>query len=425
MQVKVWNSTQRQWIIARPKINKNNSWTDATVKLYQNNSWTLQTVRKLPNYSDNPQEVEYGWGYYLLNTDALREAYRRITNAWIYSDKYGSYYYININNGGLYQIDDVVTTYQGESGLKVYLQDLNLTSSTLKTVFNAVHQDMVGGVFKFYFDGIESCYLYNATGSHVNYIYLPYYTWSNQKSKLNNMKNAVAEVNALIKHYYGIDFVDQKFTSNLTRLTPIQKRNVVKVIHDYLVRHNIYGTSTTPRTGNQIAWSAMSNHVTEPVCAGYARAFAYLCTLWGITSLIVPGYVATEDNGNHMWNEVSYLQKKSSECLSSSEWSEVDVTWDDPTLSGQDDSRHYTPYPDYVRWKYFNVTTAWIAGSDNNTPHLRRPPDTTGNNRLVQSYPCTTSTNTEYNYGYNSAKGYSDWFIRTGNKNGDAKAYDW
>lgn len=422
MQVKVWDGVQRQWVISKPKIYKNNSWSDANIKLYQNSSWRTQTVYKLPNYSDNPQEVEYGWGYYLLSSNTLHEAYRRILNAWIYSDKYGSYYYRNIKDGYLYQIDNVVGTYLVVTGLKIYLNDLELSISDFTKVFNAVYQDMVGGVFKFYFDNLDVCYLYSLSSvsitAHIDYAYLPYYTWTDQKSKLANMRNAISEVNALIKRYHNIDFVDQKFTTALTRLTSNEKKLVVKVIHDYLVRHNDYGSSTTAHTGNQIAWSALSNHITEPVCAGYARAFSYLCTIWGITSIIVPGYVETESNGNHMWNEVSYLQKKANQCTSSSEWSEIDVTWDDPVFGEP------SPYPDFLEWKYFNVTTAWIEGSSNNTPHIRRPP-ADGNNKLVESYPSQTSTNTTYNYGYNPSLGYSDWIIWEGDVSGDAKAYDW
>ena len=423
MQVKVWDKTQRQWVIAKPKIYKNGSWVDSTVKKY-NSGWQTQTVYKLPNYSDDPQEVEYGWGYYLLSSNSQRECYRRLVNAWIYSDKYGSYYYTNAKDGGIYQIENVVGTYLVVTGLKIYLNDLDLSANSFSTVFNAVRQDMVGGIYKFYFDNLDVTYFYSTSNGYVNYAYLPYYEWSDQKSKLANMRNSVAEVNALVKQYYDIDFVDQKFTLNLARLTSIQKRNVVKVIHDYLVRHNIYGSSTTPHTGNQIAWSALSNHVTEPVCAGYARAFAYLCTMWGITSLIVPGYVSSESNGNHMWNEVHYGQKKASQCTSSSDWSEMDVTWDDPTFSDQDDSQHTTPYPDYLRWKYFNVTTAWIESENSNTPHMRRPP-ATGSNQLVSSYPTETSTNIDYNYGYDSDLGYSNWVIYTGDQSGNAKAYAW
>ena len=422
MQVKVWDSVQRQWVISKPKIYKNNSWSDANIKLYQNSAWRTQTVYKLPNYSDNPQEVEYGWGYYLLNSNALREAYRRILNAWIYSDKYGSYYYRNINDGYLYQVENVVGTYLVVTGLKIYLNDLELSISDFMKVINAVYQDMVGGVFKYYFDNLDVCYLYSLSSisldAHIDYAYLPYYPWTEQKSKLANMQNAISEVNTLIKHYHNIDFVDQKFTTALTRLTSNEKKLVVKVIHDYLVRHNDYGSSTTAHTGNQIAWSALTNHITEPVCAGYARAFSYLCTIWGITSLIVPGYVETESNGNHMWNEVSYLQKKANQCTSSSEWSEMDVTWDDPVFGEP------SPYPDFLEWKYFNVTTSWIEGSSNNTPHIRRPP-ADGNNKLVESYPSQTSTNTSYNYGYNPSLGYSDWVIWEGDVSGDAKAYDW
>lgn len=426
MQVKVWDKTQQQWIIARPKTNKNNSWVDSTIKKYENSTWVQKPVYKLPNYSDNPQEIEYGWGYYLLDDNSQRECYRRLINAWIYSDKYGSYYYTNIQNGGLYKVSNVVGDYLTVTGLKVYAKDLKLSISELETVFKAVRQDMVGGVYKFYFDNIKVNYLYSLSSLKINYIYLPYYKWSSQKSKLTDMQNSVDRVNALIKTHHDIDYVDQKFTLNLTRLTSIQKRNVVKVIHDYLVRYNIYGSSTTAYTGNQIAWSALSNHVTEPVCAGYARAFSYLCTLWGISSLIVPGYVDNGSEGNHMWNEVHYGQKKIKDCTSSSDWSEMDVTWDDPSHSGQDDSKHYTPYPNYITWKYFNVTTSWISGNSNNTAHLRRPPASGDENKLVEKWPNNNSTNVDYNYGYNSDLGYSNWYIMNDSTGyGNGKAYKW
>ena len=64
MQVKVWDKTQQQWVVGKPKVYKNGSWVDATAKQYENSSWQTKTVYKLPNYSDDPQEIEYGWGYY-------------------------------------------------------------------------------------------------------------------------------------------------------------------------------------------------------------------------------------------------------------------------------------------------------------------------------------------------------------------------
>ena len=64
----------------------------------------------------------------------------------------------------------------------------------------------------------------------------------------------------------------------------------------------------------------------KSVCEGYARAFKYILDDLGIPCIIVCG-VGTNTNGDtekHAWNYV-YLNNN---------WYAVDVTWDDPIITG-------------------------------------------------------------------------------------------
>lgn len=102
----------------------------------------------------------------------------------------------------------------------------------------------------------------------------------------------------------------------------------VKAIHDYLVIHVDYdydnlAAGTLPDTAFT-AEGALLLH--SAVCEGYARAFSLLCDLSGIENLLVYG---TADDGTgvqpHAWNQVRV----------DGEWYNIDVTWDDPMMNGQ------------------------------------------------------------------------------------------
>ncbi len=70
-----------------------------------------------------------------------------------------------------------------------------------------------------------------------------------------------------------------------------------------------------------------STGTTGPVCEAYARAFKVLCDEAGIPCVLVDGQAknSTDSDGEaHMWN---YVQVDN-------EWRAVDVTWNDPKVSG-------------------------------------------------------------------------------------------
>lgn len=89
---------------------------------------------------------------------------------------------------------------------------------------------------------------------------------------------------------------------------------------------------TAPAT----AWkciSALAGSVGNqgPVCEGYARAFKVLCDELDIPCVLAEGEAKSSPSATaelHMWNQV---------CVDGS-WYAVDVTWNDPTVSGQSQS---------------------------------------------------------------------------------------
>ena len=105
----------------------------------------------------------------------------------------------------------------------------------------------------------------------------------------------------------------------------------VSVIHDYLVSHIVYDKSVA--NAHDIYGALVKG---KCVCEGYARAFQYVCTLYGITAICVSGD-ATNSSGTeaHMWNMV---------LMNDGKWYEMDVTWDDPLVNGSDSGKVYYDY---------------------------------------------------------------------------------
>ena len=126
--------------------------------------------------------------------------------------------------------------------------------------------------------------------------------------------------------------------SNLTDNLNGSDYEKVKFFHDYLIDKNVYNqyanvTSIHPKareiTSALYYGSTDPNHIYNPVCEGYARAFKTLCDKAGIPNVLVSGY---GDSEPHMWN---YVQLDG-------EWYAVDVTWDDniSSLVGEDKSSY-------------------------------------------------------------------------------------
>ena len=97
----------------------------------------------------------------------------------------------------------------------------------------------------------------------------------------------------------------------------------IKIIHDYLIDTIEYESDLSQHNIYDI-YGALVNK--KCVCEGYAKAFQYLMNEIGIENTIVIGTGTNSRNEteNHAWNYVKL----------NSEWYAIDVTWDDPIITG-------------------------------------------------------------------------------------------
>lgn len=95
--------------------------------------------------------------------------------------------------------------------------------------------------------------------------------------------------------------------------------------------YNSYVAAGNLGSAADSAWECVSalsgkSGIDGPVCEGYARAFKVLCDRAEIPCVLVEGL---GEGGDHMWN---YIQLEGS-------WYGVDVTWNDPVVSGMEDQK--------------------------------------------------------------------------------------
>ena len=97
-------------------------------------------------------------------------------------------------------------------------------------------------------------------------------------------------------------------------------------VHDWLTAHNEYN-SAAAHAGNEdgdcLPWTALSalTDVSQPVCQGYSQAFKLVCDVLEIPCILVEGWGGGDP---HEWNYVKL----------DGLWYAVDVTYDDPVVSG-------------------------------------------------------------------------------------------
>lgn len=114
--------------------------------------------------------------------------------------------------------------------------------------------------------------------------------------------------------------------------------NQLKAVHDYLTKNNAYNEDALKDSNKNsdgyldtTPWEAISALTNagglNPVCEGYARAFKLICDALDIPCVLVSGQAGVTENDQepHMWNYVRMEDDK---------WYAVDVTWDDPVLTG-------------------------------------------------------------------------------------------
>ena len=90
----------------------------------------------------------------------------------------------------------------------------------------------------------------------------------------------------------------------------------IKSVYEYLIDTVVYNAEAPD---NQCMQSALLNH--QSVCAGYAKAFQYICHRMGYFCTYVTGSIRS--GGDHAWNIVRI----------DGNYYHVDVTWGDPVFA--------------------------------------------------------------------------------------------
>lgn len=149
-------------------------------------------------------------------------------------------------------------------------------------------------------------------------------------TKYNVFINNGNDITYLTKGFYSKEDVEEYET----QINQIKNRIIVnlqgksnydkiKIVHDYLIDTIEYETDLSQNNIYDL-YGALVNK--RCVCEGYARAFQYLMNELGIENTIVIG-TGTNSKGqteSHAWNYVELDGK----------WYAVDVTWDDPIITG-------------------------------------------------------------------------------------------
>lgn len=134
------------------------------------------------------------------------------------------------------------------------------------------------------------------------------------------------------KEKYIVDIRNQF----ITQLQGYSEYDKIKKVHDWLVDNLKYDTEYKNSNRYNI-YGALSQK--QVVCEGYARTFKYILDGLGIENILVSGK-ATNSSGvteAHAWNYVMIDNK----------WYAIDVTWDDPVISGNG------KLTDKLKYKYF------------------------------------------------------------------------
>ena len=117
-----------------------------------------------------------------------------------------------------------------------------------------------------------------------------------------------------------IEQAKNQILSSLDGMNDYQK---IKTVHDYLIDTIEYENDLTQSNIYDIYGALVKKRC---VCEGYAKAFQYLMNEIGIENTIVIGVGTNsqDQTENHAWNYVELNEK----------WYAVDVTWDDPIITG-------------------------------------------------------------------------------------------
>ena len=152
----------------------------------------------------------------------------------------------------------------------------------------------------------------------------------------------------------------------------------VAYLNDWLTKNNCFNTADNLSAADsdcRECISALTGSIgtSGPICEGYSRAFKVLCDKINIPCVLVDGEAFNgTSSGGHMWN---YVQ------MENGEWYALDVSWNDPTVSGVSSA-----VSGYENRKYF------LVGSDT----------IISDTKFIVSHPVS---NTVYKNGFNYTNG--------------------
>ncbi len=170
--------------------------------------------------------------------------------------------------------------------------------------------------------------------SNINNFVPVYNSFQNIETEFDTL----GKVTIHIIHNYtkeDIDILNQTIQSIMqeTMTEGMTPQDKIKTIHDYIIEHTKYDVN---RSDHQIttyrsdtAYGALIEHYA--ICGGYADSMKLF-----LEKLNVPNYKISSEN--HVWNFV----------LLDGNWYHLDLTWDDPVTSTNEDVLEYD---------YFLITT--------------------------------------------------------------------
>lgn len=256
-----------------------------------------------------------------------------------------TYYYSQLNENAK-QIYD---------GLKANKENLALGNYTIDygTKFNTLLNSQ-GGEEKLNQDFQSAWNAFSYDNMELFYIDSNKITLTNQYYSLGGIKTYKISIGAGNNTNYYKDTFSNKAQVDAAKsyLENIKKQmieqtasddtyNKIAKIHNWLIYFISYENNENSKDQHTI-YGALKNG--KAVCEGYSRAFKYLMDGVGIPCVLVSG-TGTNSQGQtetHAWNYVQINDK----------WYAVDVTWDDPVITGGGELTNE------MKYKYF------LKGSD-------------------------------------------------------------
>lgn len=267
----------------------------------------------------------------------------------LYNDEvYNKYYYEQLSESSKYVYDSIYSvidkTMTGMYEIKIDLSEYNVpvTDSTtcFQSAIDALDRDHPE-VFWLDYNKIEFKYsivttdniqcirnVYVAPGEFGTYLIDSYKDKDEVMADFNDVSDYVEEVLPAINAFNSTNATYDK----------------LRYIHDLLVKTNEYNSDyDNASIKAHKCVSAIPGNTTgedAPVCEGYSRAFKVLCDNANIPCILVTGEGITAGNSiPHMWNYVMIDDR----------WYAIDVTWDDPILSGE----NFDNLSNERKYKYF------------------------------------------------------------------------